>query len=420
MCIRWKVAGVVLAAALGTAGSAAASVVPIADCAVPISGSPGQYLVYFGYQNNGAQATIPFGDGNQIVPGIGFQGQPTVFDVGTYPRVFRATFNTNVFTSIAWELDGNAGTISSSDLAGMDCGQPLIPPAVATGTPQVGEPLVASLGTWIGVLRGGLDVVWQRSTDGGASWNSITSQAPASTGSSTYTPQDADLGALLRVEVTADGLLGPPLDPAVVDSPASQPVAAAPGQPKVADPAQVFGGAAIPGRTLIGERPTFVGASGSATYSNQWQSRTDPSDPWQDVPGATGLTFHVPDALIGSQLRFAVIVDDGPASVTGASDPTNIVGTIPTNVTPPSLSGTPQVGQPVTLDQGTWSANPAPTLSQHWQRCAAGKCHTIKGATGTTYTLTAHDSGMTVRAQVVAANTAASRGAFTNSLGPVG
>ena len=49
---------------------------------------------------------IHFGDENQVLPGLGYQGQPTVFNTGSYPRVFKAVFNSNVFSAVAWSLDG--------------------------------------------------------------------------------------------------------------------------------------------------------------------------------------------------------------------------------------------------------------------------------------------------------------------------
>src|SRR3954453_5673048 len=99
-----------LGAALGSvalllvASSASASVVPIADCAAPLPS--GEYAVYFGYQNAGARTTIPIGDSNQVYPGVQNQGQPAVFNTGTYPRVFRATLNIAIFSGIVWALDG--------------------------------------------------------------------------------------------------------------------------------------------------------------------------------------------------------------------------------------------------------------------------------------------------------------------------
>lgn len=89
-----------------------ASVIPIVDCMVPQGGNV--FSVFFGYVNNGPQTAIGFGDTNQIVPGIQFQGQPTVFNHGSYPRVLSAEFNANAFSGVSWELDGNSSFTTTS------------------------------------------------------------------------------------------------------------------------------------------------------------------------------------------------------------------------------------------------------------------------------------------------------------------
>src|SRR4051794_6946901 len=75
------------------------------------------------------------------------------------------------------------------------------PPAM-TGTPRQGVPLGASTGTWNppGTSYG---YVWQRSTDAGATWTAIVGAT-----ASTYTPGTSDIGARLRVTVTATNPYG--------------------------------------------------------------------------------------------------------------------------------------------------------------------------------------------------------------------
>lgn len=99
------IVGLALAAFLATAGPAAGDVVPVVDCVAPGTGTVN---VYFGYTNDGVSEAIPFGEANEVVPGIQFQGQPTVFNSGTYERVFRARWNQEAFVSLAWLLNGHA------------------------------------------------------------------------------------------------------------------------------------------------------------------------------------------------------------------------------------------------------------------------------------------------------------------------
>lgn len=106
---------VMMLAALGTGTASAADISPFVDCIAP-NVSTGNLWVYFGYDSD-EQVSVPFGDSNQVVPGIQFQGQPTVINKGLYPNVFRATFNQSAFEAIAWELNGEAAiaTVSSPE-----------------------------------------------------------------------------------------------------------------------------------------------------------------------------------------------------------------------------------------------------------------------------------------------------------------
>lgn len=68
----------------------------------------------------------------------------------------------------------------------------------------------------------------------------------------------------------------------------------------------------------------------------------------------------------------------------------------PVDVVPPSIAGTADVGQTLTVTPGTWS-NPDVELAYQWQRCdgTGANCAPIAGATSTTYTVVATDVGST-------------------------
>jgi hypothetical protein len=85
----------------------------VVDCVEPNTAT-GTRWVYFGYVNDGAPVNIDFGTLNQVLPGFGFQGQPTVFNTGSYPRVLRAVWNQAVFTAVAWDLN-NIQAIANED-----------------------------------------------------------------------------------------------------------------------------------------------------------------------------------------------------------------------------------------------------------------------------------------------------------------
>jgi hypothetical protein len=85
----------------------------------------------------------------------------------------------------------------------------------------------------------------------------------------------------------------------------------------------------------------------------------------------------------------------------------------PANTTPPSISGTPQVGRVLTATPGAWNSTSTPTFAYQWQRCntTGGACAGIAGATAQTYTVQQSDAGSTLRVRVTASNTGGSTAA---------
>ena len=61
----------------------------------------------------------------------------------------------------------------------------------------------------------------------------------------------------------------------------------------------------------------------------------------------------------------AVIVAVGASARTAAA---------PSNTTPPAVTGTPKVGQTLTVSNGTWTGSPTGYTYQ-WQRCTSARVH---------------------------------------------
>ena len=93
-----------------------------------------------------------------------------------------------------------------------------------------------------------------------------------------------------------------------------------------------------------------------------------------------------------------------------------IKATKPVMKSAPKISGSGVKGSVLTLDDGTWTANPTPTTTMHWYRCekpvSAGSsdftksqsCVKISGATKANYTITVADQAMYLTALVTGKN----------------
>ena len=145
--------------------------------------------------------------------------------------------------------------------------------------------MMALPGSWSGTVTGYV-YQWQRSSDAGVTWSSIS----GATGS-TYAPVLEDEGARVRVYVSATG----PGGTASAVSGGAGPVAMAPpintGAPSVIGSAQV-------GATLTAGVGSWDPAAETFTYS--WQ-RAYGSGGFQAIPGAT--RSHTPSPRTTSATR---------------------------------------------------------------------------------------------------------------------
>lgn len=135
---------------------------------------------------------------------------------------------------------------------------------------------------------------------------------------------------------------------------------------------------------------------------------------------ATGVSPTVPYTVGGTHLA-RVMVSDGELSTTSSGVAITVtVAGAPTNTSPPTVSGVPEVGRPLTANLGAWSG--ASSHARQWQRCGTGAgatCRDIAGATGATYTPQLADEGMRLRLRVTASNASGSHKVDSAMVGPV-
>ena len=130
-----------------------------------------------------------------------------------------------------------------------------------------------------------------------------------------------------------------------------------------------------------------------------------------DLAGAAGPSYVPTTDVVDSPIRVVVSATNAAGERSAASELSTPVSAAPpppavtpTNVTPPTIAGTPRDGETLTAAEGTWTGTPPLTYAYQWQNCNADglTCADIPTATAATYTLTQSDVGGTVRVVVSA------------------
>jgi hypothetical protein len=324
---------------------------------------------------------------------------PGADDVGSTLRV--AVTATN---------EAGATTATSAATAAVAASAPVNTAApTVSGAARDGATLTADRGTWTGTAPITYGHQWRRCDAAGAGCANI-----AGATATTYTLTSADVGATIRVAVSATNAAG---STSAVSTQTAPVAAAAPANTA----APTIPGSARDGATLTAAPGTWTGTP-PLTYAYQWQRCDADGTSCADLAGATAATYVAASEDIGHALRVRVSATNAAGGATAVSAATAAVtAAAPSNTALPAITGTTRDGQTLTASRGTWTGTPPIAYAYQWRRCnASGNgCADIAGATASTYTLVAADVGSTVRVRVTASNTGGSASADSATSGTV-
>jgi hypothetical protein len=307
----------------------------------------------------------------------------------------------------------SSGSMTAGALLPARVGTPVntVPPTLS-GSAILGSTWSVDIGTWTGTPSPTMAIFWLRCNKPVTSpFTFVPSACVVITGanSTTYVSTAQDVGQYLTAQVAGNSPLGFTL----AGPPTTLPV----GFPVNTTPPAVSGAPNV-GATWTVEIGAWTGTP-SPTMAIYWLRCEQPMTSAYTVipagcaviPGARGTTYVSTMADVGKYLT-AQVAGNSPLgfALAGPASTTVIQSAKPANVVAPSATGGLTIGSMWTVDVGTWTGSPSPTIAIHWLRCAqpvfstytvvpAG-CLVIAGATGTTYVATAAEAGKYVTAQV--------------------
>ena len=183
-----------------------------------------------------------------------------------------------------------------------------------TGTAQQGETLTGSNGTWNGTSPFSYTYQWQRCNTSGTGCVDVF----AATGT-TYALSVSDVGSTMRITVTASNSAG-----ASTASSVATPVVVSNSTPPANTAPPAVSGTAEAGQTLSASPGSWSGTV-PLTHTYQWRRCDGAGAACGDVAGATGSTYVLAAADVGSTLRVVVTAMNSSGSASSTSSPSAVV-----------------------------------------------------------------------------------------------
>jgi hypothetical protein len=263
-------------------------------------------------------------------------------------------------------------------------------PPTISGTTDDGQTLTASTGAWSGSSPISYSYQWQGCNVGGEECRDID----GATGPS-YTLGSGDLAATLRVLVTASNVAGS----ARAISEASAEVDS--GAPSEVEAPSISGNPYV-GEALYADAGIWGGTETEISY--QWERCNATGGECSDIAGATESDYLPTEGDVGATLRVMIGAGNSLGSVIAVSPATEAISwsSALMNTWAPSISGTPQTGQSLSANAGSWLGASSIGYEYQWQTCDVygASCEDIAGATASSYIPSAEDVGHTIRVRV--------------------
>jgi large repetitive protein len=328
---------------------------------------------------------------------------PTASDVGEYMTVTVTATNDAGSASVTTAAYGPVLPLApASDPNGA-------PPTI-TGTPQQGDTLSVSQGSWSNSPTA-FNFQWEDCDSSGSNCAAI-----AGATSSSYVLQASDVGDTVLAIVTATNAGGQ----GAAASPSYGPVLPLP--PVInANGAPTITGTAQQGDTLSVSQGSW--SNSPSSYSYVWEDCDTSGNNCAAITGVTSSSYKLKASDVGDTVLAVVTATNAGGSTPVASAMTGpVLPPVPSNSRAPVISGTAQQGDTLSVtDNGTWSNAPS-GYTYAWEDCSNSSgtsCSTIAGATSNLYTLQASDVGMYVNLIVTASNAGGSTPAASETLGLV-
>ncbi len=304
--------------------------------------------------------------------------------------VFRIPIRVSATVAVVCATMATASGMSATAAGAHSSGPPVktTPPTVI-GRALDGSKLHAGTGKWTGSAPITHAYLWERCNAAGAECEPI-----AGASASHYQLTHTDVGHKLLVAETASNGEGSDTERS---APSATIAALAPKHRGKVTPT----GEVLDGRIVTIGTGTWKGTP-PFEFTYQWNRCARSCE---RIEGATGSSYRVQTADIGKHLRAAITAKNAAGSATLRSAATaKAVPGSPLNLSPPTVSGTPLIGQTLTAENGTWVGTPPIEYAYQWYACTMSGCEKIAGQTEQTHAVGLGEIGDGFEVEVTATN----------------